>query len=188
MNTKRCRWVENGTDLMVAYHDKEWGAPLHDDRCLFEVLVLDGAQAGLSWNTILNKRDNYRAAFDNFDVNKVAGYGAKKVEELLSNSGIVRNKLKINSAIKNAKVFINIQSEFGSFDNYIWSFVGGQPIDNMIQNMSDIPARTELSDIISADLKKRGMSFVGSTIIYAILQTIGIVNDHEIDCFRHDNL
>lgn len=184
----RCDWPKNSTDLMMSYHDNEWGVPVHDDRHLFEVLILDGAQAGLSWNTIMNKRENYRKAFDNFDVKKVSEYGADKISELLSNEGIVRNKLKVNSAIKNAKVFIEIQKEFRSFDTYMWKFVDGKTIDGKRKLMSDIPAVTELSDIISADLKKRGMNFVGSTIIYAVMQTIGIVNDHEVSCYRYKEL
>ncbi len=185
---KRCSWPENSTELMLSYHDKEWGVPVHDDYHLFEVLILDGAQAGLSWNTILNKRENYRNAFDNFDVKKVAKYNSIKIASLLRNKGIVRNKLKINSAIRNAKVFLEIQKEFGTFDEYIWGFVDGKPIKNGRKQMSDIPATSELSDIISLNLKNRGMNFVGSTIIYAIMQTIGLVNDHEINCFRYNKL
>lgn len=185
---KRC-WPENESEtLMVIYHDNEWGAPMHDDNLLFEVLILDGAQAGLSWRTILNKRENYRKAFDNFDVKKVSKYDAKKVKELLQNAGIVRNKLKVASAIRNAKVFIEIQKEFGSFDKYIWAFVNNTPIQNKRKNLAGFPATTELSNEISKDLKARGMNFVGSTIIYAVMQTIGLVNDHAIDCFRHDEL
>lgn len=188
-NVKQRCWWSDGTDtLMAEYHDKEWGVPVHDDRHLFEVLILDGAQAGLSWRTILNKRENYRKAFDNFEVKKVAKYGTKKIRELLRNEGIVRNRLKIASAVRNAKVFIGIQEEFGSFDTYIWGFVSGKPIKNKWKRMSDLPAHTELSDTISKDLKRRGMNFVGSTIIYAILQTIGMVNDHEVKCFRYDKL
>ena len=184
----RC-WGLNGTDkLMEKYHDKEWGVPVHDDRHLFEIIILDGAQAGLSWRTILNKRVNYRKAFDNFEVKKVAKYGTKKIRELLRNEGIVRNRLKIASAVRNAKVFVEIQEEFGSFDTYIWGFVSGKPIKNKWKRMSDLPAHTGLSDTISKDLKRRGMNFVGSTIIYAILQTIGMVNDHEVKCFRYDKL
>ena len=185
---KRCWWLEESDTLMTEYHDKEWGIPLHDDRRLFEVLVLDGAQAGLSWRTILNKRKNYRKAFDNFDVKKVAAYGVKKTQALLRDEGIVRNKLNISSAIRNAKVFIDIQKEFGSFDTYIWRFVNGKPIQNKWKHMSDLPAHTELSDTISKDLKHRGMNFVGSTIIYAIMQTIGMVNDHQVGCFRYNKL
>lgn len=173
---------------MTEYHDKEWGVCVHDDRHLFEVLILDGAQAGLSWRTILNKRGNYRRAFDNFDVKKIAKYDARKVKKLLQDEGIVRNRLKIASAVRNAKVFIKIQKEFGTFDAYIWGFVNGKPIKNKRRRMSDLPARTELSDTISKDLKLRGMNFVGSTIIYAIMQSIGIVNDHEVSCFRYNKL
>ena len=182
---KRC-WGSYAKDnLMASYHDKEWGVPVHNDQRLFEVLILDGAQAGLSWRTILNKRDNYRQAFDNFEVKKVAKYDSKKIQLLLQNAGIVRNKLKIASAIKNAKVFIKIQKEFGSFDEYIWRFVKGKQVKNKWKHLSDVPAKTELSDKISDDLKYRGMSFVGSTIIYAVMQTIGMVNDHEVSCFRY---
>ncbi len=185
---KRCGWPGEENSLMIEYHDKEWGVPVHDDNHLFEVLVLDGAQAGLSWRTILNKRENYRKAFDNFDVKKVAKYNETKMQELLENEGIVRNRLKIASAVRNAKVFLEIQKEFGSFDTYIWGFVDGKPIQNKRKKVSDIPATTELSDIISKDLKKRGMNFVGSTIIYAVMQTIGLVNDHQVDCFRYNSL
>lgn len=185
---KRCKWPENGTELMMSYHDKEWGLPIHDDDHLFELLILEGAQAGLSWNTILNKRENYRKAFGNFDVKKVARYNAKKIETLLQNEGIVRNKLKINSAIRNAKIFIEIQKEFGSFNTYIWKFVDGKPVQPKRKSMKEIPALTELSDAISLDLKKRGMNFVGSTIIYAFMQSAGMVNDHEINCFRYNEL
>ena len=186
--TKRCWGLEEGDALITEYHDKEWGVPVHDDRHLFEVLILDGAQAGLSWRTILNKRENYRKAFDNFNVKHVAKYDAKKIQKLLRDKGIVRNRLKIASAVRNAKVFMEIQKEFGSFDKYIWGFVNGKPIKNKWRRMSDLPARTELSDVISKDLKDRGMNFVGSTIIYAIMQTIGMVNDHEVGCFRYNNL
>lgn len=185
---KRCWWSFGTDTLMEDYHDKEWGVPVHDDRHLFEVLILDGAQAGLSWRTILNKRENYRKAFDNFEVKKVAKYGTKKIRELLHNEGIVRNRLKIASAVRNAKVFVGIQEAFGSFDIYIWGFVNGKPINNKWKRMSNLPAHTELSDKISEDLKRRGMNFVGSTIIYAIMQTIGMVNDHEVKCFRYDKL
>ena len=186
--TKRCWWLHKSDDLMTEYHDKEWGVPVHDDSHLFEVLVLDGAQAGLSWRTILNKRENYRKAFDNFDVKKVAKYDVRKIRELMNDKGIVRNRLKIASAVTNSKVFIEIQYKFGSFDAYIWGFVNGKPIKNKWKKVSDIPAHTELSDTISKDLKRRGMNFVGSTIIYAIMQTIGMVNDHEIGCFRYNEL
>ena len=170
---------------MAHYHDIEWGVPIHDDRHLFEKIILDGAQAGLSWRTILNKRENYRKAFDNFDVKKVARYTPKKIEKLMQNKGIVRNRLKINSAVKNANAFIEIQNEFGSFDAYIWGFVNGKPIKYKRRRMTDIPATTELSDTISKDLKRRGMSFVGSTIIYAVMQSMGMVNDHLTSCFRY---
>jgi len=186
--TKRCEWSFTDDAPMKEYHDKEWGVPVHDDRRLFEALILDGAQAGLSWRTILNKRGNYRKAFDNFDVKKVAKYDAKKMQELLQDVGIVRNRLKITSAVRNAKVFMDIQREFGSFDAYIWGFVHNKPIKNKWKRMSDVPAQTELSDTISYDLKRRGMNFVGSTIVYAIMQTIGMVNDHEVECFRYNKL
>lgn len=185
---KRCAWPENSTDLMMKYHDEEWGVPVHDENLLFEFLTLEGAQAGLSWNTILNKRENYRKAFDNFNIKKVAKYGSRKVAELLQNAGIVRNKLKVNSAIRNAKVVLEIQKEFGSFDNYIWGFVDGQSVQSKIKKMRDIKATTDLSDEISFDLKKRGMNFVGSTIIYAMMQAMGLVNDHEVECFRYKSL
>jgi DNA-3-methyladenine glycosylase I len=174
----RCSWT--GDDpLMIKYHDKEWGKELHDDQLLFEFLILEGAQAGLSWKTVLHKRENYRKAFNNFDPNIVSNYD-NKISELLNNEGIIRNKLKINSAINNAKIFLEIQKEFGSFDNYIWSF--SKPIKNNFRELKDLPASTELSDKISKDLKKRGMNFVGSTIIYAFIQAIGMVNDHLQDC------
>jgi DNA-3-methyladenine glycosylase I len=181
---KRCAWA--GTDpLYVAYHDEEWGVPLHDDRALFEFLVLEGAQAGLSWSTILRKRDAYRRAFDRFDPQKVARYNKRKVAALLADAGIVRNRAKIASAIKNARAFLEVQEEFGSFDAYQWRFVDGRPIQNRWQAMKDVPAHTVESDAMSKDLKSRGFSFVGSTIIYAHMQAVGMVNDHVIDCFRH---
>jgi DNA-3-methyladenine glycosylase I len=181
---KRCAW--SGTDPpYIAYHDKEWGVPVHDDRLLFEFLVLEGAQAGLSWSTILRKRDGYRRAFDSFDPRKVARYDKKKMAALLADSGIVRNRAKIESAIKNAKAFLDVQEEFGSFDSYQWRFVDGRPIQSRRRSMGDIPARTEQSDAISKDLKSRGFTFVGSTIIYAHMQAVGMVNDHVVDCFRH---
>lgn len=182
--TIRCQWAGDDS-LMQKYHDEEWGVPKRDDRRLFEDLVLDGAQAGLSWSTILRKRENYRQAFDNFDPEKVAAYDEAKIEELLANPGIIRNRLKINSATKNAKAFLKVQEEFGSFDAYIWGFVDGKPIQNSWQTMSELPAKTELSDIISKDLKNRGFSFVGPTIVYAFMQAVGIVNDHTVDCFRY---
>lgn len=182
-NKIRCDWVKLENPLYVKYHDEEWGIPCFEDKKLFEMLILEGAQAGLSWETILNKRENYRKAFDNFDPLKVSEYKEDKINELLANSGIVRNKLKINSAIKNAKVFLRIQTEIGSFSKYLWDFVDGKPIQNNFKTIQEIPAKTELSDTISKDLKKRGMNFVGSTIIYAYLQAVGIVNDHTTDCF-----
>ena len=185
---KRCQWVgdwQDIDDIMVRYHDEEWGIPKRDDRRLFEDLVLDGAQAGLSWLTILRKRENYRAAFDNFDPVKVAAYDEAKIEELLGNDGIIRNRQKVNSAVKNAQAFLKIQQEFGSFDAYIWGFVDGKPVQNNWQTLSDLPAKTELSETISKDLKKRGFSFVGPTIVYAFMQAVGLVNDHAVDCFRY---
>lgn len=179
---KRCAWAEHPD--MHDYHDNEWGVPLHDDRRLFEALILDGAQAGLSWRTILNKRPHYRKVYDNWDVKKIARYDAKKSKALLMDPGIVRNKMKIASSIQNANVFLDIKKEFGSFDNYLWGFVNHKPIVNEFNSIKEIPAKTELSDKISKDLKKRGMNFVGSTIIYAMLQGVGVVNDHETSCFR----
>ncbi|MBL1213415.1 MAG: DNA-3-methyladenine glycosylase I [Ignavibacteriae bacterium] len=183
----RCEWC--GTDpLYIKYHDEEWGVPLHDDRKLFEFLILEGAQAGLSWITILKKRENYIKAFDNFDPVKVSRFSEKKIEKLLQNPGIVRNKMKINSAVGNAKAFLKIQKEFGSFDKYIWSFVGGKPIVNKWKSLKEIPAMTRESDAMSKDLKKRGFKFVGSTICYAFMQAVGMVNDHIVKCFRYNQL
>jgi len=187
-NVKRCKWCEGLYDDYVKYHDEEWGVPVHDDRKHFEFLILEGAQAGLSWSTILKRREGYQKAFADFDPAIVAQYNKKKYEALLQDSSIIRNRLKIKSAINNAGKFLEVQKEFGSFDNYIWSFTGGRPVINTWEKMSDIPARTELSDRISKDLKKRGFNFVGSTIIYAHLQATGIVNDHEISCFRYKEL
>lgn len=180
---KRCGWARN--ELAIHYHDTEWGVPQHDDQVLFEFLILEGAQAGLSWDTILAKRDNYRKAFDNFDVAKVARYSEAKQAKLMLNEGIVRNRLKIASLVQNAKAFLAVQKEFGSFDKYIWSFVGGKPIDGKRKELSDIPAKTEISDALSKDLKKRGFNFVGSTIMYAFMQATGMVNDHVKTCFRY---
>lgn len=180
---KRCGWATN--DLAIYYHDTEWGVPLHDDRGLFEFLILEGAQAGLSWDTILRKRDNYRAAFDNFDPECVAGYTDSKCSELMLNEGIIRNRLKIASAVTNARAFLRVQKEYGSFDSYVWSFVDGKPIVNGVKSMSDVPAKTEISDALSRDLKKRGFNFVGSTIMYAFMQATGMVNDHLATCFRY---
>ena len=182
---KRCTWVDPENKIYLEYHDKEWGLPVHDDRKLFEMLVLEGAQAGLSWETVLKKRENYRKAFDEFDPGKVARYDEKKQTELLQNKGIIRNRLKIKSAIQNAGVFLEIQKEFGSFDSYIWNFVDNKQVQNRFNSIKELPAKTELSDMISKDLKKRGMNFVGPTIIYAFMQAVGIVNDHEISCFRY---
>lgn len=182
----RCGWAKN--DLARSYHDAKWGVPVHDDRRLFEFLILEGAQAGLSWDTVLRKRENYRAAFDDFDYKKIALYDETKCAELLRNEGIIRNRLKIASTVRNAKAFLKVQSEFGSFDKYIWQFVSGKPILNSWQNLPEIPARTEISDQMSKDLKKRGFNFVGSTIMYAFMQACGLVNDHLIDCFRHNEI
>jgi DNA-3-methyladenine glycosylase I len=180
---KRCSWATN--ELSIAYHDSEWGVPLHDDRVLFEFLILEGAQAGLSWDTILRKRDNYRAAFDNFDAAKVAKYTDAKCAKLMLNQGLIRNRLKIASAVRNAKAFLAVQTEFGSFDKHIWSFVGGKTIVNKCKGHGDVPAKTDISDAISKDLKKRGFNFVGSTIMYAFMQATGMVNDHLVTCFRY---
>jgi DNA-3-methyladenine glycosylase I len=183
----RCEWVGNDP-LMREYHDTEWGTPQHDDQILYELLILEGMQAGLSWSTVLKKRENFRKAFNNFDYRIIANYDEDKVEKLLLDEGIIRNRLKINSAIINAKCFIKIQAEFGSFDNYIWKFVNNKPIDNKCTSMSDIPAHTEISDLISKEMKKRGFKFVGSTIMYAFMQTIGMVNDHADYCFRYEEI
>ena len=183
---KRCAWPTN--DLAIAYHDNEWGVPLHDDRGLFEFLILEGAQAGLSWDTILCKREAYRKAFDNFDPAKVARYNEAKCGKLLVNDGIIRNRLKIASAVSNAKAFLKVQKEFGSFDKYIWQFVGGRPIVNKVRGHGDVPAKTDVSDAVSKDLKKRGFNFVGSTIMYAFMQATGMVNDHMITCFRYKQI
>ena len=183
----RCDWA--GTDpLYVAYHDEEWGVPVHDDHTLFEFLILESAQAGLSWSTILNKRENYRRAFDNFDPKQVATYDEAKVAELLSDPGIVRNKLKVRSAVDNARAFLAVQEEFGSFDAYIWQFVGGQPKQNAWRTLTEIPAQTAESDAMSKELKRRGFRFVGPTICYAFMQAVGLVNDHTADCFRYREL
>ena len=171
--------------MAVRYHDQEWGVPVHDDRTLFEFLVLEGAQAGLSWETILNKRENYRAAFDGFDAQRVARYNRRKIEQLLKNPGIVRNRLKIASAVRNAQSLLRVQEEFGSFDRYVWQFVDGRPRMNLWKSRTQIPARTAQSDAMSKELKKRGFNFVGSTICYAFMQAVGMVNDHVVQCFRH---
>ena len=183
----RCSWA--GDDpLYCEYHDNEWGVPLHDDRMLFEFLILEGAQAGLSWITILRKRENYRKAFDNFDPNVIVNYTQEKIDELILNEGIIRNKLKITSAIKNAKAFLEVQKEFGSFDKYIWSFTDGKTIQNSWKDLSEVPASTPLSELMSKDLKKRGFKFVGPTICYAFMQATGMVNDHTRDCFCYKEL
>ncbi|UCD48799.1 MAG: DNA-3-methyladenine glycosylase I [Phycisphaerales bacterium] len=184
---QRCQWCQ-GHEIYLAYHDEEWGVPVHDDRTLFEMVVLDGAQAGLSWLTILKKRDNYRAAFDNFDPQKVAKYSPKKIEQLLRNPGIVRNRLKVESAVHNARAFLEIQAELGSFDAFLWRHVDGAPIQNAWTSVAQIPTRTKESDALSKDLKRRGFNFVGSTICYAFMQAAGLVNDHVVDCFRHAQL
>lgn len=183
----RCHWVHDDP-LEIAYHDQEWGVPVHEDTRLFEFLILEGAQAGLSWITILRKREQYRAAFDQFDAAKIAQYDDLKIAELLNNPGIVRNRLKIGAAVQNARTFLAIQQEFGSFDAYIWRFVDGKPIMNTWQTRSDVPAETAESQAISKDLRQRGFKFVGSTICYAFMQACGLVNDHTVDCFRHQEL
>ena len=180
----RCGWA-SGSDLEKAYHDTEWGVPLHDDRALFEFITLEGAQAGLSWATVLKKRENYRKLFDDFDVEKIARYRQRKIDSLLKNPGIIRNRLKIESTVTNARAFIEIQNEFGSFDSYIWRFTEGQPIVNQWRHVTDVPASTGISDAMSKELKKRGFRFVGSTICYAFMQATGMVNDHTVDCFRY---
>ena len=184
MSKIRCAWAE-GNDLEKAYHDEEWGVPVHDDQLWFEFLTLEGAQAGLSWSTILNKREGYRLAFDHFDVKKIAAYDDVKIAQLLETPSIVRNKLKVNSTVTNARCFIQIQEEFGSFDAYIWPFVDGKTKVNHRQNMSEVPASTKESDALSKDLKKRGFKFIGTTICYALMQATGMVNDHTVDCFRY---
>ena len=181
---KRCAWPK--TKLSIAYHDNEWGVPLHDDRKLFEFLILEGAQAGLSWETVLNKRDNYRAAFDQFDSRKVAGYSQQKIQQLLLNPGIIRNRLKIASAIQNARAFNAVREEFGAFDEYLWRFVDGQPIKR--KRGVPVPAQTTLSESLSKELTKRGFKFVGPTICYAFMQAVGLVNDHDHSCFRYKEI
>ncbi len=184
---KSCSWPTDDP-LMTKYHDKEWGVPVHNDKKLFEFLLLEGMQAGLSWRTVLYKRENFRKAFDNFDFNKVANYNKRKINFLLKDEGIIRNKLKVESAVTNAKAFLEVRKEFGTFNKYIWSFVNGKPVQNNFKSLKELPASTELSDLISKDLKKRGFKFVGTTIIYAHMQATGMVNDHVIECFRHREL
>jgi DNA-3-methyladenine glycosylase I len=191
MNSKaktltRCSWASD--ELSIRYHDEEWGVPAHDDTILFEFLILEGAQAGLSWNTILKKRENYRTAFDRFDPNKIARYDRRKMQSLMHNAGIIRNRLKIASAVQNAKAFLKIQNDLGSFDAYIWQFTGGSPIVNSRRSLKQVPASTPESDAMSKDLKKRGFSFVGTTICYAFMQAVGMVNDHVTTCFRYSQL
>lgn len=180
----RCPWPR--TDLDIAYHDREWGVPVHDDRVFFEFLTLEGAQAGLSWSTILNKRDGYRRAFADFDPQKVARFTERRIEKVLQNPGIVRNRLKVHSAVSNARAFLAVQDEFGTFSNYIWRFVDGKPIQNRLRKDGDVPATSKESDALSKDLKQRGFKFVGSTIVYAHMQATGLVNDHVVGCFRHE--
>lgn len=182
----RCSWARN--ELSIRYHDEEWGVPAHDDRTLFEFLILEGAQAGLSWDTILQKRQNYRAAFDGFEPELIARYDRKQINRLLKNPGIVRNRLKIASAVQNAKAFLKVQEEFGSFDRYIWQLVGGKPRSNVRRFLKQLPSRTIESDAMSRELKKRGFNFVGSTICYAFMQAVGMVNDHLVDCFRYPQI
>ena len=183
---ERCHWA-NSSPEMKEYHDKEWGVPEHNDKNLFELLILEGMQAGLSWSTILRKRQNFRSSFDNFDYNKIAKYTENKIEELLQNEGIIRNRLKIQAVITNAKMTLKVIKEFGSFDKYIWSFINNNPIVNQWESLSDIPSKIELSELISKDLKKKGFKFVGSTIVYAFMQAVGMVDDHLIICFCHTN-
>jgi DNA-3-methyladenine glycosylase I len=182
---KRCAWAEGSSPLMLKYHDREWGVPVHNDRKLFEFLILEGAQAGLSWQTILNRRSNYQRAFDNFSTRKIAQYTSKDIKRLLDDKGIIRNRLKIEATIENAKRFLQVKKEFGSFDKYIWQFVGDKPIRNKFKKLSELPARTRESEMISRDLKKRGFRFVGPTICYAFMQAVGMVNDHITHCFRY---
>ncbi|WP_081208613.1 DNA-3-methyladenine glycosylase I [Salegentibacter sediminis] len=186
-NKHRCGWCE-GDPLYEAYHDEEWGVPVYDDQTIFEFLILETFQAGLSWITVLRKRENFREAFDDFDYKKMAVYSEEKIQDLLGNSGIIRNKLKVRSAVTNAQAFMQIQEEFGSFSKYIWNFVDATPIQNKVENYKEAPATTEISDKLSKDLKKRGFKFVGSTVVYAHMQATGMVNDHEIHCFRYKEI
>lgn len=182
----RCPWAIS--DFAIPYHDREWGVPAHDDRVLFEFLILEGAQAGLSWETILKKRETYRAAFDQFDPDVVAKYAARKVEKLLADPGIVRNRLKVASAVQNARCFLEVQKEFGTFDTFIWDLAGGAPVDNRLTSARQVPASTPVSDAMSRELRRRGFKFVGTTIMYAYMQATGMVNDHLVSCFRHDEV
>lgn len=185
---ERCSWPGTKSEIMITYHDEEWGVPVHDDQKWFEFIVLDGFQAGLSWSTIMNKRENFHKAFDNFDYKKVAKYNQKKIDQLLQDAGIIRNKLKVQAAITNAQALMKVQEEFGTFDKYIWRFTGGNTIHNKWKKMSQVPATSNESDAMSKDLKKRGFKFVGSTICYAFMQSAGMVNDHVVSCFRHKEL
>lgn len=187
MTKHRCAWCE-GDALYEAYHDQEWGVPVYDDNTLFEFLILETFQAGLSWITILRKRENFRKAFDNFDYKKIANYQQDKIDDLLQDAGIIRNKLKVNATVTNAQAFMKTQEEFGSFSKYIWGFVDGKPIKNKCKNMQDVPATTVISDALSKDLKKRGFKFVGPTVVYAHMQATGMVNDHVLDCYRHSEV
>jgi len=184
---KRCEWA-NKSELEISYHDNEWGVPIHDDRSLFEFLVLEGAQAGLSWSTILRKREGYRKAFDNFDARKISRYPEAVVSRLLANPEIIRNRLKVNAIVTNARAFLRVQEEFRSFDGYIWQFVNGRPIQNSWKKMTEIPSSSPASEAMSKDLRKRGFKFVGTTICYAFMQAVGMINDHVVGCFRHDEL
>jgi DNA-3-methyladenine glycosylase I len=181
---KRCGWCTDDP-VYIAYHDREWGNPVHNDRKLFEFLILEGAQAGLSWLTILKKRDNYRVTFDQFDFCKIAHYNERKIQSLLNNPGIVRNKLKVRGAVRNARAFLKIRENYGTFNKYIWSFVNGEPVQNCWTKLKNVPTKTKLSDTVSKDLEQRGFTFVGSTICYAFMQAVGLINDHTVDCFRH---
>ncbi len=187
MSPKRCSWP-GAAEPMIAYHDEEWGVPVHDDRKLFEYLVLDAFQAGLSWSTILNKRKNFRKAFDNFDATRIANYKKRKIAQLLADAGIVRNRLKVHATVSNAAAFLQVQKEFGTFDAYVWGLVGGEPRQNSWKTMKQIPASTPDSDRMSKDLKDRGFKFVGGTICYAFMQAAGMVNDHEVGCYRHKQI
>lgn len=188
MDKRRCEWVQNGSKEYKEYHDTEWGVPVHDDLTLFEFLVLEGMQAGLSWITVLQRRKTMKTAFDNYDLHKIINYDQKKIDALLQDPGIIRNKLKVNAVIINARLFLEIQKEFGSFDTYLWNFVNHQPIINHWEALTEVPVSTPLSDTISKDLKKRGFKFVGTTIIYAYLQAVGVVNDHEVSCFCYPHV
>ena len=186
--TRRCEWVGKDDPLDIACHDREWGVPVHNDTKLFEMLILEGAQAGLSWTTILRKRENYKKAFDSFDARKISSYDDKKVQKLLADSGIIRNRLKIAATIQNAKSFLLVQKEFGTFDKYLWRFVGNKPIKSKIKNLSEYPTKTKEAEALSKDLLKRGFKFVGPTICYAFMQAVGMVNDHQAQCFRYNKV